>query len=118
MSLNDIYGDLYYGIPENEALYHAVDPENGDIQLPIIKLSPEELKSLTTYQNNTTVYQAYQNFAERSQKQIVKNYIKNKNELHEQPIVINNTTAIDGYHRIAAAILSNQSLNAVDISEL
>jgi hypothetical protein len=118
MSLNDIYGDIKYDVPENEALYHAVDPEMGDIQLPIIELLPIQLKQLTTYKNDTTVFDAYKEYADREQKKIVKHYIQNNSQLHETPIVINNTTALDGYHRIIAAILTKQNLRAIDISDI
>ena len=110
MSLNDI--------PEDEALYHAVDPELGDVQLPIIELSVEKLLQLTTYQDDTTVFRAYKDFADSEQKKIVKPYTKNTDELHENPVVINNNTALDGYHRIVAAILTKQPLKALDISDI
>lgn len=116
MSLNDIYGDLY-DIPENEALYNAVDPEQGDTELPILTLTPDDLKKLTTYSNDTTVFYAYKHFSEKEQRDIVKDYRKNKNYT-QRPIIINMTTAIDGYHRIVAAILDNSNLNALDISDL
>jgi hypothetical protein len=118
MSLNDIYGDIEYDVPEDEALYHAVDPELGDVQLPIIELSVEKLLQLTTYQDDTTVFRAYKDFADSEQKKIVKPYTKNTDELHENPVVINNNTALDGYHRIVAAILTKQPLKALDISDI
>jgi hypothetical protein len=118
MSLNDIYGDIEYDIPESEALYSAIDPEMGDIQIPIKTLSPDQLLKLTTYQDDTTVFQAYKDFADREQKQIVNHYKKNRNELHENPIVIDNNTALDGYHRIIAAILTQQSLKVLDVSDI
>lgn len=118
MSINDIYGDIEYNIPESEALYNAIDPEMGDIQIPIKTLSPDQLLKLTTYKDDTTVFQAYKDFADRDQKQIVNHYKKNRNELHETPIVINNNTALDGYHRIIAAILTKQSLKVLDISDI
>jgi hypothetical protein len=118
MSLNDIYGDIEYDVPENEALYSAVDPEIGDIQIPIKTLSPDQLLKLTTYKDDTTVFQAYKDFADRDQKQIVNHYKKNLNELHDNPIVINNNTALDGYHRIIAAILMKQSLKVLDVSDI
>jgi hypothetical protein len=90
----------------------------GDIQIPIKTLSPDQLLKLTTYKDDTTVFQAYKDFADRDQKQIVNHYKKNRNELHETPIVINNNTALDGYHRIIAAILTKQSLKVLDISDI
>ena len=118
MSLNDIYGDIEYDVPESEALYSAVDPEMGDIQIPMKTLSPDQLLNLTTYKDDTTVFQAYKDFADRDQQQIVNHYKKNRNELHENPIVIDNNTALDGYHRIIAAILTKQSLKVLDVSDI
>ena len=116
MSLNDVYGDLY-DIPESEALYHAVDPEKGDIQLPVLTLSVEDLKKLTTYTRDMTVFDAYQEYADKEQKDIVKQYLKDKSYKSE-PIIINISTVIDGYHRLIAAILDNSRLTALDISDL
>lgn len=117
MSLNDIYGGLE-DIPEDEALYHSVDPEHGYIKLPVITLSYDKLLELTTYQKDMAVYQAYELFADDDQKEIVEEYKKDKNKLYEQPVVVNINTALDGYHRIIAAIQLKTFLYAVDISDL
>jgi hypothetical protein len=116
MSLNDIYGDLE-DVDESEALYHAVDPEMGDIPLDVITLSTDQLKKLTTYNDDTTVWDAYVNFAGKDQKKIVKDYIRTR-LYKDTPIVVNMNTAIDGYHRIIAAIYNKDSLQAPDISDL
>ena len=117
MTLNSIYGDLN-DIPEDELLYHLIDPELGNIEMNIIQMSLDDMLKIMTDKGDMTVIDAYKKFADKEQKNIVNFYRKNKNELEKYPIIIKDNLLVDGYHRLVASYLNKQPIKALNISQI
>ena len=114
ISLNDIYGDLE-NVDEDELLYHMVDPNDGDIKLPVRKLQPDDIKRLQIDDANTTLWEAYEQYATRGQKEIVDEYVKN---MPSKPIIVKGNLLVDGYHRAIASLIRNTPIHALDLKDL
>jgi len=117
-TLYDIYGYEYVGeIPRNEILsdYVASDEELG-APLDVKVLQLEDLKKLRTMRGDMTVMQAFTDFAEPEQMEIVDDY--KTSDLSREYIVLSGDRVVDGNHRVVAAVLSRQLLKAVDIDQL
>lgn len=112
ITLNDLY-DYDELNDESETLYHWTTPEDYDKKYEIKIMQPNQLKNITTPNGDITVLDAYKQFADKNQKQLVKS--KAKNFDHNRIIVIANNTIIDGNHHTIAAILTNNPVKYIDI---
>jgi hypothetical protein len=112
VTLNDLY-DYDELNTESEMLYHWTTPQDHYIPFTVKTMQPEQLKKLKTPKNDMTVLDAFKQFADSEQKQLVK--YKSKNYDHNRIIVIANNTVIDGNHHLIAAILTNNPTKYIDI---
>lgn len=116
-TLGDIYGSLWE-IEEGEILStYGLAEEDFDQPLPIHTLSVDQLKALRAYGSEDTVVEMFRNAAPE-QIEIVKHYVENPADRNEKPIVTENDAALDGYHRIIAAIKVGEPLRSVNTADL
>jgi hypothetical protein len=114
IKLTDLY-DYDELNDESEILYHWITPESETQSFTIKTMQPNDIKNLTTHNNDMTILNAYKQFADKDQKKLVK--YKSKNFDHNRIIVIANNTLIDGNHHAIAAILTNNPTKYINIYE-
>lgn len=114
ITLDDIYdGDALYNVPPTEILYDYLSDKNVSMPIALDFLFPESLSQLETYMGDMTVIEAYEEFADEEQRELVDDYREDPDK--ETPIVTYGKTLLDGYHRCVAAILNKQPILVVDI---
>ena len=116
VTLADLYPD---GIDQYEALADVVRSDDFDVPLPIRWLSWAQLRALKTRAGDLTAMQAFDKFADVSQRRLVRHYAKQiRKGMLVNPIVIDGDSVLDGQHRLAAACMLKKGLPAVDVNDL
>jgi hypothetical protein len=113
-SLNDIFGSKN-DVDARESIHEFVENEDDwDVQFPVTRMSVEQLKELKI-NNEDTVLDAFEKFATKKQKKLVDFYKNHPDERNQFPIVLAGKYLADGNHRVVAAIISSEPINAIDV---
>lgn len=114
VTLLDLY-DIDELEDESESLYHWIDPDDYEKEFTVHILPYTQLKNLKTPIGDMTIWEAYLQFANSEQKQIVKDKVKNFDK--DRIIVLANETVLDGNHHVIAAIKTKNTVKYIDIYE-
>ena len=112
MKLNEMYTNSELSC-EEELLYHYIDDTMLEFEFEPMIASPSFLMSLTPPSGDITLFEQYRDYAENNSIEYIKDIVSNFDGSHI--IVINGKILIDGYHHAIAAILSNKSLQYIDL---
>ncbi|RYF09433.1 MAG: hypothetical protein EOO77_23835 [Oxalobacteraceae bacterium] len=115
MLITDLY-DSDELMDESEALAHACSPMNWDDPLTVETMTAEEAKErVMARRGELSLWDAYQRDASKAQKAIVAK--KAKAYDRERIVVLDGIDIIDGNHHVIAAILTNNPVLYVDLTE-
>lgn len=110
--LSDLY-DGYELNDESEAMYNYISEDMLDKEFLVQTASPTFLRKLKTFRNDITVFDAFKNFADKDQIDLVKYKMNNFDP--NRIVIVANETLLDGYHQVIAAIMSNRLQKYIDI---
>ncbi len=106
---------------QNELIWQFISPMDfKNTEFKVIVINPIEWFNNNMVDGNTTIKDVYLNFATKEQKQLVKQYQKQK--INSYIIISENTyvdgVLLDGFHRLVAMALNGiTSAKAIDLSE-
>ena len=112
--LSDLYDEAELR-DEMEMLTHYLDDDDLQRAFDVHVLTPEQAKTYTTPKDNTTVWQAYRQFATREQKRVVREKARHYDA--NRIIVTMHNTVIDGNHQLIAGILAKQPIKYINLAD-
>lgn len=111
----DIYEDEDEVWDEDEALSVFIDESDLEKDFTVRELTPEMAKTLTTPRKDTTVWDAFQDFATEEQEELVKHKVESWDQ--DRIVVVMNKILIDGNHHVIAGIMANRPIKYIDLAE-
>lgn len=112
VKLSDLY-DYDEFSDDSEALHDFTEESDYDKSFVVKSMNPETAKKLQTFRDDMTVIDAYDDFATKEQKNLVK--WKMRNYDNDRIVVIAGKTLVDGNHHVVAAILSGKPIKYIDL---
>ncbi len=107
MTLLELYGDE---IPDkDELLWEFIDRDDLDVEFPLIAVNPVKW-FIEPDGGDNIPKEIYNNYAEPEQQAIVEHFRNQiKAGVKLRPVVFNDDILVDGYHRMTAMALENQT---------
>lgn len=116
ITLNQIYSEDYPD--ESELIWEFVSEMDFNDKFQIKTFNPIIIYNNWEMGNGTTIKEAFENYADKDQKRIVKYYMKNLNEIKNKFIVTNGNMLVDGFHRVTALALSDiDNIKGIDLED-
>lgn len=114
VAMSELYSNSEL-MDESELLYNFLSPKDYDTPVVVRSATPDFLRELTGRNPDMGVEEEFDAYASQSQRRYVE---KMMNDLTGEIVVVYGDQAVDGFHRIVAAIKSNTPLMYVDLKDL
>lgn len=85
------------------------------VKIPVRIMSPEDARECVNARDEP-IFDAFTHYATKRQRQLVDRYARDYD--HDRIIVLEGDTVIDGNHHLIAAILANQPVRYIDLTDL
>lgn len=114
VTLRQLYSDAELR-DEQEAIFHRVDAADLDHKFVVHEMSPDQAKTYLTLRGDMTVVEAFQQFATKDQKRLVRYKVRHFDA--SRVIVTEDHCVIDGSHHLMAGVVAQRPIKYIDLAE-